>query len=257
MNQAITPKLALLRRRIAHLERQRPPGGEGYAPTGHDAIDAALGGGLARGRLHEVFAAEVEDAGAAAGFAAMLTSLLSPTRPVVWLREAEVETRAPLHAPGLAELGFDPARLVLGVPNTSLDLLRAAADVMRCAPVSVVVIELWRNPRPLDLTASRRLAMAAEFSGVTPLMLRIAAAPGPSAAQTRWRVVTAASTAFDANAPGLPAFDLELVRQRGGPEGRRWLVEWNRDRHIFADAGAPLSGVVVPLAEHGPAAARG
>jgi protein ImuA len=119
------------------------------------------------------------------------------------------------------------------------------------------VIELWGEPRPLDLTASRRLAMAAESSGVTTLLLRIAAAPAPSAAQTRWRVAAAPSLPLAANAPGHPAFDLELMRQRGGPEGLRWQVEWNRETRILADAAAPLLGAVVPLAEHRPVAAWG
>src|SRR3546814_10246605 len=63
-------------------------------------------------------------------------------------------------------------------------LLRAAAEIVRCDEVGVAVIELWRQPRPLDLTASRRLAVAAEASGVTALMLRIDAAPTPSAARS-------------------------------------------------------------------------
>lgn len=256
MTHASASSLASLRRRIARLERQRPTSDWARAPTSHAAIDAALGGGVALGRLHELFAAEPGDAGAATGFAAMLASLAARDGPVVWLREAEAEARGRLHGPGLAELGLDPARLVLGVPREPLDLLRAAADVLRCAPIGVAVIELWRQPRSLDLTASRRLAVAAESSGVTALLLRIAAQPAPSAAQTRWRVAAAPSTALEADAPGLPALDLELMRQRSGPEGLGWRVEWNRDTRSFVPA-APLPGAVVPLAEHRPVAAFG
>jgi protein ImuA len=254
-----TPALTLasLRRRIARLEQSRPSLAVSRAATGHAGIDTALGGGLALGRLHEAFAAEPGDAASASGFAALAACLTARDGPVVWLREAETQARARLHGPGLAELGLDPARLVLGVPPTPLDLLRAAADVVRCPAVSVAVIELWRSPRPLDLTASRRLAMAAEASGVTALLLRIAAEPAPSAAQTRWRVAAAPSSALDADAPGLPTFDLELMRQRGGPEGSRWQVEWNRDSRTLAPAAAPLLGAVVPLAEHRPVAVGG
>ncbi|MGN6375807.1 MAG: ImuA family protein [Sphingomonas sp.] len=257
MTHAPASSLASLRRRIARLERQRPPAEQAHVTTGHAAIDAALGGGLALGRLHELFAAEPDDAGAAAGTAVMLACLAARDGPVVWLREADAERQARLHGPGLAELGLDPARLILGVPTAPLDLLRAAAEVVRCAPAAVAVIELWRQPRALDLTASRRLAVAAEGSGVTALLLRIAAEPTPSAAQTRWRVAAAPSAALAAEAPGRPAFDLELVRQRRGPEGQRWQVEWNRDARILIPATAPFSGAVVPLAEHRPAAAGG
>lgn len=257
MTHAPASSLASLRRRIAHLEQRRPASDWPRASTGHAGIDGALGGGVALGRLHEVFAADPADAGAAAGFATMLATLTADDGPVVWLREAEAEDRACLHGPGLAELGLDPARLVLAVPRTPLDLLRAAADVIRCVAARVTVIELWRTPRSLDLTASRRLAIAAESSGVTALMLRVAAQPSPSAAQTRWQVTAAPSLALDAGAPGRSAFNLELMRQRGGPEGRRWQVEWNRDSRIFIDAAAPLLGAVVPLAEHRPLAVGG
>lgn len=255
MIHAPASSLVSLRRRIAQLDRQQPAGDSPRVAFGHGEIDAALGGGLALGRLHELFVAEPHDAGAAAGFAAMLATLGTGAGPVVWLREAEAETRGRLHAPGLAELGLDPARLLLGTPRDALDLLRAASDVVRCAPAALVVIELWRHPRALDLTASRRLAVAAEASGVTALMLRIAAEPSPSAAQTRWLVRSAPSAALPANAPGRPVLDLQLARQRGGREGARWLVEWNRDERIFRAATAPLSGAVVPVAEHRPLAA--
>lgn len=257
MTHVSASSLASLRRRIARLERQRSPSNASRIATGHAAIDTALGGGLTLGRLHEAFAIEPDDAGAATGFVTTLACFAARDGPVVWLREAETERRAPLHGPGLAEIGLDPARLVVGVPETPLDLLRAAAEVVRCAAVSVAVIELWRRPRPLDLTASRRLAVAAETSGVTALLLRIAAEPTPSAAQTRWRVAAAPSAPLEANAPGNPAFDLELTRQRGGPEGLRWQVEWNRETRILADATAPLLGAVAPLAEHRPMAVGG
>ena len=44
-------------------------------------------------------------------------------------------------------------------------------------------------------------------------------AAAPSAAETRWSVSAAASREREANAPGAPAFDLELLRWRAGPAG--------------------------------------
>src|SRR3546814_11108100 len=79
----------------------------------------------------------------------------------IWLREERVERQAGgLYAPGLREIGIDPARLILGLLPDPLAVLRAAADVVRCPEAGVAVVELWRNPRQLDLTASRRLALA-------------------------------------------------------------------------------------------------
>lgn len=220
------------------------------ATLGHAGIDVTIGGGLARGRLHELFAAQAEDAGAAAGFATMLALLaLPPGAPLLWLRQDEAERGAGrLHPPGLAEIGLDPARLVLVVLPDPVALLRAAAEVVRCAQVGVAVIEPWRRPRALDLTASRRLAIAAEASGVTALMLRTDAEPGPSAAQTRWSVAAAVSTALEADAPGHPTFDLELLRQRGGPSGGRWRLEWDREQVRFREPALPRA---VPAAAAG------
>ncbi|WP_446655439.1 ImuA family protein [Blastomonas sp.] len=260
--------LESLKARIAGLERAcaGESSGEpaGLARTGHAGIDAALGGGLMRARLHEIFAFEADDAGCATGFAAALALRLGGT--LVWLREGEAEKRGgQLHAPGLAEIGLSPAQIILGTLPDALAVLRAAADVTRCGDVGVAVVELWRDPRAFDLTASRRLALAAEASGVTVIALRIAATPAPSAAQTRWQVAAAPSLPMEANAPGYPAWRLELLRQRGRPAGGAWRVEWNREQACLAEAlpvggagtggAAALSGAVLPLSAGRPARA--
>jgi protein ImuA len=51
-------------------------------------------------------------------------------------------------------------------------------------------------------------------------------------------VAAAASAALEADAPGHPAFLIDLVRQRGGAPSFGWRLEWDRDRTRFA----PLSG---------------
>lgn len=268
--------LESLKTRIAGIERARPVETQGalLAPTGHSGIDEALGGGLSRGRVHEVFAAEAGDAGCAAGFVAGLALRLGVRLggALVWLREAQAEKQGGrLHAPGLVEIGLDPARVIIGIMPDPLAVLRAAADVVRCPEVGVAVVELWREPRLLDLTASRRLALAAETSGVTVIALRIAAVPSPSAAQTRWQIAAAASAPMEANAPGYPAWAINLLRQRGRPSGGTWRVEWNREQACFADANsgaapeprrsagiaATASGAVLPFSAGRPADAAG
>ncbi len=283
-----SPVLAQLRRRMAGIERrhrlghgaghQRGTGCEAaaaYAPTGHEAIDAALGGGIARARLHELFAADGDDAASAGGFAAMLAVRLGG--PLLWLREDRAQRAGGgLFAPGLADIGFDPAQLLMLVLPDPLAVLRAAAEALRCAALGAVVIELWGAAPVLDLTASRRLALAAGESGVTALMLRVDAAPVPSAAWTRWQVAAAPSLALEASAPGHPTMRLDVLRQRGRHDGGRWHVEWNRDQNCLREASAApfltpgrdggavqrpatpaaLSGAVVPFAADGAAARR-
>ncbi|MCA3255464.1 MAG: hypothetical protein INF91_07600 [Alphaproteobacteria bacterium] len=225
------------------------------AALGHGGIDAALGGGLLLGHVHEAVAAHAGDAGSAAGFAAMLARRLAAERKgmLLWLREDGAHRAGALYAPGLAAIGLDPARLVVGVLADAGAVLRAAVDVLRCPGVAAAVVELWGRAPALDLTASRRLTLAAEASGVTALVLRIAAMPAPSAAQTRWTVRAGPSAALEAGAPGLPRLDLTLARQRGGPSGLRWDVEWDRDAAAFR-APSP-SGDLAALSAGGPLAA--
>lgn len=250
-------RISVLRRKIARIEGHRQFEKQAAVHAWHDGIDGVLNGGIARGRLHEIFATDGDDSSSAAGFAAMLGCGLGGT--IIWLRTASAESGGGgLYAPGLCEAGIDPASLILAVLPDADAVLRAGLDAVRCPQVGVAVVELWRAQPKLDLTASRRLVVAAETSGVTVLLLRIDATPVTSAAQTRWSVRSAASVPLEAGAPGNPAFEVELLRQRGGPEGGRWLLEWDRDRRLFRDRDAvraASSGTVVPLSAGGPAGA--
>ena len=247
--------LTMLRRNLASIAGGERLFGRSRIATGHQSLDAALGGGLARGRVHELFAGDADDGPSAASFAAMLVLRASGRRaPIFWLRTDEAERRGgALHAPGLAELGGDPDALVLGVAPDPKSLLRSAADAARCPGLGALVIECWGKCPVLDLTASRRLALAAEQSGVTLFLLRLAAEPCPSAADTRWAVGAAPSQALEANAPGAPMFEIELLRRRSGPAGMRWRLEWNRDRLSFTDPALP--GTMASLPSRRPVAA--
>ena len=248
--------LARLRRRLERLELRRAVAPADLFALGHDPIDQALGGGLAKGRLHEIFATEGE-AGGGSGFLAMLGQRAGMRagagKPLLWLRSEAAQKRAGLlHASGLLELGLDPAALLLGLVPDEPALLRAAGDASRCAGLGALLVECWGPMRGLDLTASRRLLLAAEASGVTVLVLRVEAEPCPSAADTRWRVAAAPSRLLEADAPGAPMLDLELLRRRAGPPAGPWRVEWNRDRQCFQEpdpiAESPLSRPVLPVA---------
>lgn len=250
------PNLAALRARIGAIEGPRPAEGALFALGAAD-IDAQLGGGLPKGRLHELFAAEADDRAALAGAALMLAMrACGQDMPLLWLRqEGAVKAAGTLYGPGLADLGFDPARLIEVVAPDEPALLRTAGDAVRCPQIGALLIEPWKTARGLDLTASRRLAVAAEKSGVTVLLLRAEAEPGPSAAYSRWRVRSRASAALEARAPGHPAIGIELLRHRGGLDGLNAWLEWNRDEHCFEQTS--LSGAVLPLPAGRPADAGG
>ena len=216
---------------------------------------------FAAGALHEIYAAAPADAVAAAGFA-LAALAAAPAcagrRATLWARHdlATLE-QGRAYAPGLPALGLDPADLVAVGLREPREALQAGLEGARSAALAAVIVELAGESPAYDLVASRRLAFAAAASGTRVIVLRSAATPAPSAAETRWRVRAAPSTPLPAEAPGRPAFELTLLRRRSGPEGLRWIVEWNRDDRRFVerpalvaardDAGPALSGAVVPL----------
>ena len=80
---------------------------------------------------------------------------------------------------------------------------------------------LWGDPKALDFTATRRLAVAAERSGAPAGWCGWAARANLSGARMRWRIASAPSLAnpLDPRAPGAPAWDAELFRARGHAAG--------------------------------------
>ncbi len=82
--------------------------------------------------------------------------------------------------------------------------------------VGAVVLEVWGEARQLDLVASRKLTLAAQASGVTCLVLRVAAEPQPSTAETRWIVRAAHSPPVSALRRG--ALGRAGVRRATGPQ---------------------------------------
>jgi protein ImuA len=242
---ARTNTLASLRGSIERIEAH----GEAYSPRrvalGHADADATLQGGLALGAMHEVFADAGRQSAVATGFVAGLAGRASARRPLVWIRQdfTEIESGA-VSMSGLSELGLDP-RLVVTVRAADVDVaLRTAADALACDAVGVVVLEVWGEARQLDLVASRKLTLAAQASGVTGLLLRMAAEPQPSTAETRWIVRAAhSSPAAPWSAWGAPVFDAQLVRNRHGPVGR-WIMEWKCDECLFGKPAAYPQPVV-------------
>jgi protein ImuA len=235
MGTARTHTLARLRGSIERIETSGEAHALNKAALGHADADATLQGGLARAAVHEVFSKGHQSA-AATGFIAGLAGRLTPRRPLVWVRQdfSEIESGA-LSMSGLCELGLDP-RLLVTVRAADADAaLRTAADALACDALGVVVLEVWGEARQLDLVASRKLTLAAQASGVTALLLRVAATPQPSTAETRWIVRAAHSPPVSPWIGwGAPVFDAQLVRNRHGPVGR-WIMEWKCDECLFSE----------------------
>jgi protein ImuA len=239
MRRARLSTLAILRGRIERIETQGDVLRPRRVALGHAEADAALQGGLAVGAVHEVFAETGRQSAAATGFVAGLAGRVTPRRPLLWIRQdfCEREVGA-LSMSGLNELGLDPRCLVTVRTADVEATLRASADALACDALGAVVLEVWGETPKLDLVASRKLTLAAQASGVTALALRVAASPQPSTAETRW-IVRAAHSPLQASwsAWGAPLFDVELVRNRHGLNGR-WIMEWKCDECLFTEPAA-------------------
>jgi protein ImuA len=261
--------LATLRGSIERIEAHGDACTPGRIALGHADADATLQGGLAIGAMHEVFTEAGRQSAAATGFVAGLAGRVAARRPLVWVRQdfTEIESGA-LSMSGLAELGLDP-RLLVTVRAADVDTaLRTAADAFACDALGAVVLEVWGEARQLDLVASRKLTLAAQASGVTGLLLRLAAEPQPSTAETRWIVRAAhsppaapsmpAAALMPAAAWGAPVFDAQLVRNRHGPVGR-WIMEWKCDECLFSKPAAypqPVAAAPAHRPHQTPARAR-
>jgi protein ImuA len=225
--------------------------------SGVGSLDAMLAGGFAYGHLHELYATEAENMPATAGFALALgTAMANEDKHILWLRSyREIQEYGVLQGNGWAELGAEPSQYIFGIIPDSNGLLKAAVDALRSNSLGAVIVEAAGRFSEFDMIASRRLVLAAEKSGTPLFMIRADVKPSPSAAETRWRISSAPSRALAANAPGAPVFEIELLRQRSGPSGKSWRLEWDRDRRVFIEAAASGALVSAPVRRPDAAAA--
>ena len=192
-----------------------------------------------RGVLHDLYAATPADAVAVNAFALGASVQVAKGRIIVW---------------GLHEMGLSPSDMLLVRAPDIQTLLIIGEEALRTPTVGAVLLSAWGEAKAMSLTASRRLALAAETSGGTLFLARAGAMLVPSAAETRWSVQAEASNPLEGGAPGRPSFSATLLRRRGGGEHRSWILEWDRDARSFRES-APLSGAVVPVVAQRPAKA--
>src|SRR6267378_934473 len=148
--------LSRLRRAISAAEtlsETAPPRALGVA-----AVDAALGGGLACGTLHELSATPLH-LGAAAGFALALAALAREPKETLWIATDFLclETGS-LYGPGLDQFGLSVKRLLIARVARPVDALFAMEEALKCSALATVVAECGDVP---NLTATRRLTLAA------------------------------------------------------------------------------------------------
>jgi len=227
-------RLAALREEVRALERSglAAAAARSCLAFGIEEVDGRLaGGGLASG-LHEAAPAapSPSDEAAATLFLAALAARFAMAEgksgQVLWAL-----TRRDLFAPGLAQAGLTPDRLLYAECRDDEEVLAVVEESVRHGSLAAIVGEVGRMAMP----AARRLQLAAEEGGTAALMLRRWRRAGadpleiPSAALTRWRIACAPSAPpYEGSGPqdgiGRARWRVALARQRGGPT-YEWLLE--------------------------------
>lgn len=157
--------------------------------------------------LREIFSDNATDA-AVMGF---LLCRLPQDGPVLWVQDrlTRLEAGVP-YAPGFG------VRLLRLDVSRAVDVLTALEDGLNCAGIAAAVGEVWGDPPALSFTATKRLALRAERSGVPCWLIRRSAVPNLSAARERWRVASVPSelNTEDPRAPGSERWHTDLFRAR-------------------------------------------
>jgi len=227
MQASQAQRIDALRARIArmqagHAARTAPAARLFGVPAIDDVLPAH---GVPDGALHEAAGTgpETEHAAAAALFVAGVMARRKGT--VLWALE-----RSDLFSPALAGAGLPPARVIF--VEAGRHVLAAMEEGLRERGLAGVVGEISAR---ITLTASRRLQLAAETSGVPAFLIRRSRMfddprlAEPNAAVTRWRLTVLPSSAPVPHVPDLPGlasalWRLDLIRCRGG-EPASWIVE--------------------------------
>jgi len=223
---------------------------------GLGALDSRFGlGGLPFG-VHQIAGTPGESA-AALVFALLVAARrlkADPTAQVLVVQEDGAVTEGGgLYGPGLHALGLDPVRIALVDARDGATALRMVDEAARSGAASVVVAELDRGARALDLAATQRLNLHSRQTA-TLTLLATPDLEAASAAMTRWRVRAARSRA-SRRFLGPPALELELTRNRCGPVGQ-FTVEWSSEDDAFRTP-APLRASMVRAPLHRPNLALG
>jgi protein ImuA len=160
---------------------------------------------------------------------------IDPSKPLLWVQDRmSILESGRIHPSGL------PSQDLIHVEaRDARAALWAMEEGVRCAALSCVIGELWGDPKTLDFTATRRLAVASERSGTPCWLVRLGGSANLSGARMRWRIASAPSlvSPLDPRAPGMPAWDAELFRARGAPPGR-WSLSYEAGGfHLAAASG--------------------
>ncbi|MEM6615663.1 MAG: hypothetical protein AAF619_03975 [Pseudomonadota bacterium] len=244
--------LAQLRGEIARIEDQtltlEDSAARPVIDLGHPTLNAPFQprGGPDRGALHEMHGAvnlaPHRSAPTVNAFALAFALQRVGDRPVVWVADRLTRREAGLlYGPGLSAFGVEPSRVLIVEAKDAREVLWTMEEGLSSDGLHAIIGSVWGDPTAVDMTATRRLHLAAQAKHTPALLLRHGAALGTSAAQTRWRIAShpGAPPAIGqrhraAFTLSRPRWSVALERNRLGQTGH-WIVEWDAHGRAFVD----------------------
>ena len=186
--------------------------------------------GLARHGLHDVAPARYGDNAATMGFALGLAILRlagdKQNRPILWCRSAiESREHGKLYGHGAEQLGLPRSKLLTLVLKKQVSLFWTMEEALKSGCFACVISDA--ASQHTDLTITRRLNLSAGDGKSAGLLVFNRNHPEATASFSRWHISTSPSTAppLEKNAPGPPAWGVDLLRIRGGKPGQ-WTLSW-------------------------------
>jgi len=189
--------------------------------VGLGPVEAVFPNGIfPKAAIHEFIITLPEHAAACGGFiAGLLNALMQQEGACLW-----ISTSRTLFPPSLKAFGIAPERIIFIDLAREKEVLWVMEEALKCEAISAVIAEV----KDINLTASRRLQLAVEKSGVTGLILRNDAQKlSTTACVARWQIKPVASKLED-DMPGVgfPRWNVALLKVRNGNPGN-WEVEWS------------------------------
>lgn len=204
---------------------------QGFKTASSAVADLGLGpmaqafpnGAFPLGCVHEFLSSAAETVAATSGFVAgLLSPLMTGGGAALWISAGRT-----LFPPALSSFGLQPDRFIFVDLQREKEVMWAMDEALKCGALAAVVGELHE----LSFTASRRLQLAVEQSGVTGFVLRRQVRQlNTTACVSRWKITPLASEVVD-GLPGLcfPQWRVELLRMRNGRTGT-WDIQWREGR---------------------------
>jgi protein ImuA len=179
--------------------------------------------------IHEFLTRSAEDIAATSGFiSCLLSSLMNKGGASVWIGPSQA-----IFPTALKFFNVEPDKIIFINTRKPKELLWLVEEALKCEGLAAVIGEVTE----ITFTASRRLQLAVEQSGVTGFLIRNNSRNiNTNACTARWKISSDPSIITgDIPGIGFPAWNIELLKIRNGKPGI-WQMQWAYDKlHSISD----------------------